>query len=113
MVTIERIGNDVTLRVLGSHCFWAFKREIRFSADQIASVGRPAPDLRPPWLRAPGTYLPWVLCAGTYYGTGRKEFWDRTPRGETVQIDLRQGPFTRIVVDVADANRTIGELRAS
>ena len=107
MVTIETTGNDVTVRVLGSHKLWALKSVFRFKKEQVISADRADQNLKPPWLRCPGTAVPWLICAGTYYGKGRKEFWDRTTRGKGIRIDLSNGPYTRIVVDVADPEATI------
>ena len=112
MVSVERNGNQVVLRVLGSHRFWAFKSQIRFSIDQVASVGPVDPTLRPPWFRCPGTMIPWLICAGTYYGRGRKEFWDRTRGRACIQIEMKSGTFTRIVVDVPDAREAIELLQS-
>ena len=111
MVAIEIAGNEVTVRVLGSHKIWALKSVVRFKKDQVVSIERVEGGLCPPWLRCPGTALPGVICAGTYYGKGRKEFWDRTAKGQGIVIDLRDGPFTRIVVDVADPDAAISMLK--
>ena len=97
----------MTVRVLGSHKVWALKSVVRFKRAHVAAVGAAERSLWPPWLRCPGTAVPWLICAGTYYGRGRKEFWDRTVGGKAIRIDLRDGPYTRIVVDVADPEATI------
>ena len=107
MVAIETTGNDVSVRVLGSHKVCAFKSVIHFKKDQVISAERADRGLRPPWLRCPGTAVPWLICAGTYYGRGRKEFWDRTISGKGILIDLSNGPYTRLVVDVADPEAAI------
>lgn len=110
MIAIEMSDTDITLRVLGSHKIWALKSAVRFRKDQVVSVAEADLALRPPWLRCPGTAIPWLICAGTYYGGGRKEFWDRTFRGKGIRIDLRHGPYSRIVVDVADPAAAIKTL---
>ena len=112
MVAIETAGNDVTVRVLGSHKVWALKSVVRFKKDQVVSVDRADRSLWPPLVRCPGTAIPWLICAGTYYGKRRKEFWDRTLRGKGIRIDLNNGPYTRIVVDVVDPDTAIRELKS-
>ena len=107
MVTIKTVGNDVRIQVLGSHRIWALKSIIRFKKEQVVCVDRADQSLRPPLLRCPGTAIPWLIYAGTYYGKRRKEFWDRTVRGQGIRIDLNNGPYTRIVVDVADPEGAI------
>ncbi|MFI2472823.1 hypothetical protein [Nocardia xishanensis] len=52
-----------------------------------------------------------TIAAGTCRdGKGRKEFWDTRFDGKAIRIDLACGPFTRIVVDVADPHAAIGAL---
>jgi len=113
MVAVETEGDAVVVRVLGTHVAWALRRSFCFPRTAIVSAGPAGRDLRPPWLRCPGTCLPFVICAGTYYGGGRKEFWDRTQWGRGIRIDLAPGsPFTRVVVDVADPASTLRSLGA-
>lgn len=107
MVSIHTDGTDVLLRILGMHKLWAFKNTIRLRTDQIVAVGPAGRDLRPPWFKCPGTALPFVICAGTYFGIRRREFWDRTRAGKGIRIDLENAPFTRIVVDVAHPDEAI------
>jgi hypothetical protein len=107
MVSIEAKGNEVLIRVEGLHKLWAFKNTIRLRKDQIVSVAPADPGLRPPWIKWPGTALPFVICAGTYFGIKRREFWDRTQGGKGIRIDLEKGPFTRIVVDVKNPEQAI------
>ncbi len=111
MVAIEATGDEVTIRVLGSHKLWALKSVIRFRKDQVISAETADPGLRPPWLRSPGTSVPGLICAGTYYGKGRKEFWDRARGGKCIRIDLNNGPYSRLVVDVADPEAAMRTLR--
>ncbi|MBF6210352.1 hypothetical protein IU433_00955 [Nocardia puris] len=111
MVEVEVTRRTVTFRVVGSHRLWALRRTITVPSDAIGEVARAEPELRPPWLRAPGTYLPKVIAAGTYRdGKGRKEFWDTTFRGKAIRVDLASGPFTRLVVDVDNPDATIRKL---
>jgi hypothetical protein len=132
MVLIETKGGDVIISVLGWHVLWAFKRVICLKRERIQSIKMADTNLRPPWLRCPGTYLPGFICAGTYHGKGRKEFWDTTftcnsiktfewPEGNAVWIDLpalpnfnwiglKGKPYTRIVVDVENPDSVIRAL---
>ncbi|RDI49385.1 hypothetical protein [Nocardia mexicana] len=102
MVDIEVTGTTVTVHVLGAHRFLGLREQFSFDLSDVTAVG-PAPvDSRPPWVRAPGTFFPGVIAAGTFRGKGRKEFWDTLFDGRAVQIDLSGSDFTRLVVDVAD-----------
>lgn len=112
MVSLERQGQDITLRVMGSHRIWALKSAVQLKRSQITAVAAAESGLRPPWCKCPGTAIPAVICAGTYYGRGRKEFWDWTRGGKAIRIDLAGGPYTRVVVDVADPGAAIRLLTA-
>ncbi|MBB5911903.1 hypothetical protein BJY24_000770 [Nocardia transvalensis] len=102
MVDIEVTGTTVTVHVRGAHRFLGLREQLRFDLTDVRAVA-PAPvDSRPPWMRAPGTFFPGVIAAGTFRGKGRKEFWDTLFDGRALQIDLSGGDFTRLVIDVAD-----------
>jgi len=51
-------------------------------------------------IRAPGTFLPGVIKAGTYY-TGRgKEFWYVTKEKDYLTLELQHEPYQRIVLTI-------------
>ena len=110
MVAIEVKGNDVTIRVIGHHKIWALKHVIHIKKQHIRFAGRAEPGLLPPWIRCPGTCVPRLICAGTYYGKGRKEFWDTVFKGNAMRIDLQGESYTRIVVDVENPEDVIRTL---
>ncbi|MFE3194783.1 hypothetical protein ACFXHA_37665 [Nocardia sp. NPDC059240] len=107
MVELDVSGTTVTVRVTGSHRFLALRDHVSFDLSQVKRLG-PAPvDLRPPWVRAPGTFFPGVIAAGIFRGKGRKEFWDTRFDGQAVLIDLADSDITRLVVDVEDAQTVL------
>jgi len=74
--------------------------EVPLSRITRASTERPAFELM---LRAPGTSLPGVIKAGTYWGKHGKEFW-YAPRGRPVlTLDLDRFPYRRLVLAHQDA----------
>lgn len=113
MVELEVTDNKVTVHVLGGHKLLALREQVTFDLSDITDVS-PAPvDLRPPWVRAPGTFFPGVIAAGTYRGRRRKEFWDTRFDGRAIQIDLAGAPFTRLVVDVPDTDAALEALNVA
>jgi len=52
------------------------------------------------WLeiRAPGTFLPGVIKAGTYYTKQGKEFWYVTKEKDYLTLELKDEPFKRIIL---------------
>ncbi|WP_280347971.1 hypothetical protein, partial [Nocardia neocaledoniensis] len=88
MVEVEIDGNTVTVNVLGGHRLLALRQQVVIDRAAITGITPAEVDLRPPWVRAPGTFIPGVIAAGVYRGKGRKEFWDTTFGGNAVRIDL-------------------------
>src|ERR1700690_3456913 len=102
MVDVEIDGDDVIIKVIGSHRIWTLKNEIRFKKNNIISVTKTGVELQPPRLFRLGTAVPGFICAGTLSGGQRKEFWDRTKNGRGICIELADTEYSRIVVDVLD-----------
>ncbi|MFI5779478.1 hypothetical protein [Nocardia sp. NPDC051570] len=102
MVEFEVSGTTVTVHVLGAHRFLGLREHVSFELSAVTAVVPAEVDLRPPWVRTPGTFFPGVIAAGTFRGKGRKEFWDTLFDGRAVRIELSGAGFTRLVVDVDD-----------
>ncbi|GAA5059795.1 hypothetical protein [Nocardia callitridis] len=116
MVEIEVTGTTVTVHVRGAHQLLALRDQVTFPLSSVTGVGPALIDERPPWVRAPGTFFPGVIAAGTFRGKGRKEFWDTRFDGNGLSIELTGHDLTRLVVDVADpdaALRTLAHSRAA
>jgi hypothetical protein len=113
MVEIEVTGTTVTIQVVGGHQVLALREHITFDLANITAVTRAEVDRRPPWVRAPGTFFPGVIAAGTFRGKGRKEFWDTRFDGRALRFELAGAAFTRIVVDVDDPDVVLRELQTA
>ncbi|WP_245914133.1 hypothetical protein [Nocardia fluminea] len=110
MVEVEINDDTVTVNVLGGHRLLALRQQVVIDRAAITEIATAEVDLRPPWVRAPGTFIPGVIAAGVYRGKGRKEFWDTTFGGSAVRIDLDGPDFTRLVVDVDDLDGVLNAL---
>jgi hypothetical protein len=113
MVEVEVTDSKVTIHVLGGHRLLALREHVSFDLSDIKEVSNAPVDLRPPWVRAPGTFFPGVIAAGTYRGRHRKEFWDTRFDGQAIQIDLAGPGFTRLVVDVTDPDAALRTLTSA
>jgi hypothetical protein len=100
----------VQIEITGWDKIWSFKGSLTIPKACISSVRKYDGSLRPPWCRAPGTAIPGVIIAGTYYGRGRKEFWSTHFRGDALVFDLKDSEYTRIVVDVDNPEKMLSEL---
>ncbi|HEX7496940.1 MAG TPA: hypothetical protein VF344_00535 [Candidatus Limnocylindrales bacterium] len=62
-------------------------------------------------LRAPGTSIPGVVTAGSYYLADRSWlFVDVHDSTKTIRIDLDHEHYAALIVDVADPSATVGEI---
>ncbi len=107
-VTISR--KQVRIEITGWDKFWAFKGSLSIPRESISRVYKYDGSIKPPWCRAPGTAIPKVIISGTYYGRGRKEFWNTHFRQGALVLDLKNAEYTRIVVDVDDPDEVLSEL---
>ena len=79
-------------RILG------FKRSLEIPLKYIDRVSLEKPASSWKDLRAPGTYFPGVIRAGTYYTPRGKEFWYITAGKTPLTIELKQGEYKRIIL---------------
>jgi hypothetical protein len=109
MVTITSENDDLVIRVLGLHQLWAFKKEIRFKRSNLISVYQNIEEIK--WvkgIRFPGTHLPFVIVAGTYFPFGSgKEFWDVCNKNNALILNLQNEYYQRIIVEVENPKQMI------
>ncbi len=110
MNTLNITDETVEIEVESLDKFWSFKGKLTIPRKSIKSVYLRPKELKPPWLRAPGTYLPKVIAAGIYYGSDRKEFWNTHFREDCLVFDLIDFDYTRVVVDVNGVQGVIDKL---
>ena len=77
------------------------------------SSGEPRRFWRPNGGRLPGSYMPGFVCAGIYRGRGHRELWMVGKAEEAVAVDLADSKYTRVVVQVADPEATVGSLQSA
>ena len=53
-------------------------------------------------IRAPGTYIPCLLKAGTYRRKGRKDFWCVTRGQPVLRLDLKDEHFDSLTLGLED-----------
>ena len=104
MVDFSVDGGILEIRVRGVHKLWALKSRIRLPLAGVRDV-RHDPDVaRTLWKgwRLPGTHVPGLITAGTFYRGGEREFWDvRRPR-RVVVVELEAAAYDRLIVETND-----------
>jgi hypothetical protein len=104
MVDLAIGEGKLTLRVQGADKLWAFKSTLEIPLVHIAGV-RADPEIARGWwhgVRMPGTNIPGVITAGTFYQDGKRIFWDVHNPANTVVITLRDERYDELVVEVSD-----------
>ena len=109
MVELSIEQGDLVVEIRGWSRLWAFKRHLRVPLSQIRAV-RWDPTVAKGWWkgwRVPGTHIPGVITAGTFYRRGGRDFWDVRGGSKAVTIELERGKYRRLVVEVADPQSTV------
>lgn len=102
MVDLAIAEGKLTLHVRGVDKLWAFKSSLEIPLAHIAGV-RADPEAARGWwhgIRMPGTNLPGVITAGTFYRDGQRVFWDVHDPENTIVIDLHDDRYNELVVEV-------------
>ncbi len=58
-------------------------------------------------MRAPGTYVPGVIVAGTFHADGERVFWDVRDAQKAIVIQLDDEQYARLVVEVDDPRAAV------
>jgi len=115
MVEIVVSEGSLVLHVKGADKLWALKSSLEIPLQHVAGI-RADPSIAHGWwhgLRMPGTNLPGVITAGTFYHDGKRVFWDVHNLENTVVIELRDERYNELIVEVADPNKTVEVVRAA
>lgn len=105
-VTVD--GDQLVVRITGLNKLWALKSRLRIPLDHVRGVTvDPGIAKEHKGIRAPGTYLPRVITAGTYYRDGERVFWDVRDPARVVVIELRDERYARLVLQVDDPEEVV------
>ena len=93
-------GNVLILKLRGWDKIWALKSELKVPLREITGARR-ATNLgwNPRGLRLPGTHLPRVIAAGSYWRPKHWEFWLVRQPKNVIVIETTREKYRRIVID--------------
>jgi len=109
MVDLSVADGKLILQIRGADKLWALKSSLEIPLRHIASV-RSDPGVAHGWfhgIRAPGTNVPGVLTAGTFYQHGQWIFWDVHHPENTIVIELRDERYNELIVEVSDPQAAV------
>jgi hypothetical protein len=112
MVDIQIADKTLKIEVLGWDKFWAFKSRLSIPLEHVVSARLDGSILRK-WLwafKAPGSALPGIIIAGTFYSRGRRMFWDVHNPKEALVIELKDEKYTQLVLEVQNPELAVKEI---
>jgi hypothetical protein len=114
MVNVTVEGETAIFEVQGLDKLWALKSRLEIPVAHIRDV-RADPEIARGWwhgLRLPGTHLPGVITAGTFYQAGKRVFWDVHDPERTIVISLKDERYDELVIEVEDPAAVIALLQS-
>lgn len=109
MVEISVAEGKLVLHVRGADQLWALKSSLEIPLQHVSGV-RADPSIAHGWwhgIRMPGSNIPGVLTAGTFYQHGQWVFWDVHNPDNTIVIELRDERYKELIVEVADPQAAV------
>ncbi len=101
------------VRPVGLMRVWALSKGIDVPIDHVADVGvTPRKGAVRGW-RAPGTWFPGVMIAGTFRSHGDKDLWFVGRGKELLVIELVDERYRHVIVQVEDPHGAVEALRAA
>jgi hypothetical protein len=109
MVDLSIEQGKLMLHVRGADKLWTFKSSLEIPLVHIVRV-RVDSEAARGWyhgMRMPGTNVPGVITAGTFYQDGKRVFWDVHHPEKTIVIDLHDERYNELVVEVDDPEAAV------
>ena len=115
MVEIRIAGDLAVLEVQGWSRLWALKSRLEIPLANVRGV-RVDPEIARGWwkgFKAPGTHVPGVIVAGTFYQDGKRIFWDVRDPERTIVVELVDDRYDELIVEVEDPAAEVARLTAA
>lgn len=113
MVDLSVSDGKLVLHVRGADRLWALKSSLEIPLPHISNVRADA-SVAKGWyhgLRMPGTNIPGVITAGTFYQDGQRVFWDVHHPENTIVIELRDERYSELIVEVPHPQTAVDLIR--
>jgi len=114
MTAVQIAGDQLVVTMQGLDRFWSLRRRIVVPLAHVrGATADPGMSRESAGVRAPGTYVPRVITAGTYHRDGERTFWNLRASQQAVVIELTGERFRRLVLGVDDARATAERVERS
>ncbi|MGA7919070.1 MAG: hypothetical protein WCA38_05310 [Candidatus Acidiferrales bacterium] len=115
MVRPEILNGTLILNIEGMDKLWAFKSQLSIPLQHITGA-RLDEEVVKEWIhgiRMPGTSIPGVITAGTFYQAGKRVFWDIHHPERAVVISLAHEFYSELIIEVENPDTFISNLKNS
>ena len=112
MAEIEYTDDTLVVHVTGLDKIWALKSQLTIPIAHVVRAEPAAEEARQWWhgFRLPGTNIPGVITAGTFYQNGNRVFWDVHDPDRAVAIRLHDDQFAELIIEVDNPVATIARI---
>jgi hypothetical protein len=109
MVRVTIDGDRIHFDVQGWDKLWALKSQLDIPLAHVQGVRADPEPARGWWhgIRLPGTQIPGLLTAGTFYQSDGIVFYDVHDPENTIVLDLEHEHYKRLVVEVENPAATV------
>jgi hypothetical protein len=97
-------NDNLTIELEWYEQLWAvtLNQQMQIPLNHIDQATTAEPESNWAEIRAPGTFLPGVIKAGTYYTKHGREFWYVTMDKNYLTLDLHSEPYRRLIITIPD-----------
>ena len=115
MARVEFAPGSLIIHVEGMDRIWALKSHLEIPLQHVVKA-ESDPEIARGWwhgIRWPGTNLPGVVTAGTFYKDGQRMFWDVHNPDRTVVISLADEDYNQLVIEVENPTHTVEAINSA
>jgi hypothetical protein len=112
LTEVELTRDTLIVHVRGMDRLWSLKSRLEIPLSHVLGAEADTQVARE-WqkgLRAPGTHVPGVITAGTFFQDGDRVFWDVRDPEKTIVIRLEDERYARLVIEVEDPPTTVAAI---
>jgi hypothetical protein len=115
MVEISIDDDRIVLEVEGWDKLWSLRSRLELPLAHITGVRADPEPARGWWhgFKLPGTVIPGLLTAGTFYQHGGWVFYDVHDPQNTIVIDLDHEHYERLIVEVQHPASEVAKIKAA
>lgn len=112
MVNIRKEDDKFHFEIQGMHKLWAFKSTVEVPVSHVKKAYKCGPDdigfIN--GFRFPGTHVPGLITAGTYYRKDGKVFCDVVNKEKAIVVELDHESYEKLIVEVENPDESIAIL---